>query len=271
MSIKACKSKTKRRTRQIVLHYLRLSVRLCLFLSVAFFYVSARIGGDARRFGILEATPLFFHGLFAWFLLEMLLFRILPTSLDSLGSRKQRGAFYVPRQGSGVPSRRLLSKGVPAVAAVWIAFNAVLGILCLTGILDEALLFFVFLGYSICDSVCILFYCPIRRWFLKNRCCTSCRIYNWDYAMMCTPLLFLPHPLTYLLVGASLLILAEWEISFLRHPERFSPDTNDSLRCSACTERLCSHSRELASYLKTYVKKAKAPEQKCDARAQEEK
>lgn len=255
---------------QIVLHYLRLSVRFGFFLVAAFFYISARARGDARLFGALESAPFFFYGLFGWFLLEMLLFRILPTRLDSLGARKQRSAFYLPRQELTASERKTLSHGAFTVAVLWLLFNALLGALCLFGVLDGGLLFLVFLAYSICDSVCILFFCPIRRWFLKNRCCTSCRIYNWDYAMMCTPLLFLPHPLTYLLVGVSLLILAEWEISFLRHPERFSPTSNDALHCKGCTERLCAHSRELAAYLKAYVKKAKASEPKSDGHPQAE-
>lgn len=260
MNTRVYKSKTKRRTHQIVLHYLRLSVRILFTLTVAFYYCSARVTNDARLFGRLTDAPAFFYGLFAWFFFEMILFRILPTKLDSLGSRKQRRSHYLPIEGAEIPKRRQLSKGVVSVAAVWIAFNTLLGVLCLFGIFDEGLLFLVFLAYSICDSVCILFFCPIRRWFLKNRCCTSCRIYNWDYAMMCTPLLFLPHPLTYLISAVALYILVDWEIAFFRHPERFALSCNDALQCKNCTERLCTHSRELAAYLKTYAKRVKGAE-----------
>ena len=210
MNTKASKSKAKRRTHQIVLHYLRLSIRIVFTLITLGFYTSARLSRDARLFGRLTDAPVFFYVLFGWFLFEMLLFRILPTKLDSLGSRKQRRSHYLAIEGAKKPSRRSLSKGVVSVAAIWIGFNTLLGVLHLLGILDGGILFLLFLVYSICDSVCILFFCPIRRWFLKNRCCTSCRIYNWDYAMMCTPLFFLPHPLTYLLSAFALWILIDW-------------------------------------------------------------
>ena len=250
MNTKVSKSKTDRRTHQIVLHYLRLSIRILFTLTVAFFYFYARATKDARRFGRLSDLPAFFYVLFGWFIFEMLLFRILPTRLDSLGSRKQRRSHYLAIENTAVPKRRVLSRGAFTVAAIWIGFNSLFGMLSLLGILDGGILFLAFLVYSICDSVCILFFCPIRRWFLKNRCCTSCRIYNWDYAMMCTPLLFLPHPLTYLISAFALWILIDWEITFFRHPERFALSCNEALHCKNCTERLCTHSRELAAYLK---------------------
>ena len=62
--------------------------------------------------------------------------------------------------------------------------------------------------------ICILFYCPFQMWFLKNRCCVNCRIYNWDYAFLFTPFLtpfrayfffFLSFSETYFLPGNRLL------------------------------------------------------------------
>ena len=262
MSTKVSKSKTECRTHQIVLHYLRLIIRAIFALIVAFFYGLAKIEGDPRLFGALSDLPVFFYGMFAWFIFEMIEFRILPTRLDSLGSRKQRKSHYQPSEDGATPSRRELSHGLIAFTLIWGGGNLALGILHLLGILDAGVLFLVFLGYSICDSVCILFFCPIRRWFLKNRCCTSCRIYNWDYAMMCTPLFFLPHPLTYLVSAFALYILLDWEIAFFRHPERFSTACNNALLCKNCTERLCTHSKELAGYVKKYAKKLRRADEK---------
>ena len=53
-----------------------------------------------------------------------------------------------------------------------------------------------------------------------------------------------------LLPGALLLLLsaallARWEITFYLHPERFSENTNDYLRCQNCTEKLCAHKKQL--------------------------
>ena len=73
---------------------------------------------------------------------------------------------------------------------------------------------------------CILFFCPFQTWFLKNKCCSTCRIYNWDYAMMFTPLFFVRRPYTWSLLVLSVALLARWEITFFRYPERFSEETN---------------------------------------------
>ena len=80
---------------------------------------------------------------------------------------------------------------------------------------------------------------------MKNRCCTVCRIYNWDFAMMFTPLVFIPNVYTWSLLGMSLLLLLRWEITLRRHPERFSDRTNACLSCQNCTEKLCHHNKPL--------------------------
>jgi hypothetical protein len=97
--------------------------------------------------------------------------------------------------------------------------------------------------------ICILFFCPFQTWFMKNRCCTTCRIYNWDFAMLCTPFLFVPSFYTWSLLLVSLVVLIHWEITYRRHPERFSERTNQSLRCQNCTEKLCRHKVQLKHYI----------------------
>ena len=94
------------------------------------------------------------------------------------------------------------------------------------------------------------FFCPFQTWFMKNKCCGSCRIYNWDYAMMVTPLAFIPNIVTVSLFVMALTLLVFWEIAVYRYPERFSPATNGSLRCANCPEKLCHHKRQLRSFLK---------------------
>jgi hypothetical protein len=93
--------------------------------------------------------------------------------------------------------------------------------------------------------ICILFFCPFQTWFLKNKCCSTCRIYNWDYAMMFTPLFFVRRAYAWSLLALSVLLLVRWEITFYRHPERFSENTNEYLECRNCTEKLCSHKTQL--------------------------
>ena len=93
--------------------------------------------------------------------------------------------------------------------------------------------------------ICILFFCPFQTWFMKNRCCAVCRIYNWDFAMMFTPYLFIPNGYTWSLLGMSLLLLIRWEITVHRHPERFAENTNAALSCKNCEEKLCHHKKQL--------------------------
>ena len=82
---------------------------------------------------------------------------------------------------------------------------------------------------------------------MKNKCCSACRIYNWDYAMMFTPLFFIPRHYSWSLLALSVALLIRWEITFYLHPERFSEKTNDYLRCANCTEKLCAHKKQAAS------------------------
>ena len=135
---------------------------------------------------------------------------------------------------------------------VWFALNGIFYALRLTNVIDKYFLFMIGLAYGVCDIICILFFCPFQTWFMKNRCCTTCRIYNWDFPMLCTPFLLIPNFYTYSLLFVSLLILARWEITYKRHPERFSERTNESLRCANCTEKLCKHKVQLQHYIKKH-------------------
>ena len=106
------------------------------------------------------------------------------------------------------------------------------------------------LFYSVCDMICILFFCPFQTWIMKNRCCVSCRIYNWDYAMMFTPVVFIKNPFTISLFVVAALLLLEWEILYRKFPERFCINTNKTLSCANCKEKLCKHKKQLRNFVK---------------------
>ena len=74
---------------------------------------------------------------------------------------------------------------------------------------------------------------------MHNKCCTTCRIFNWDHAMMYLPLIVIPGFWTYSLVFMALLILVVWEVVCANHPERFFEKTNCALRCQNCKDKLC--------------------------------
>ena len=155
---------------------------------------------------------------------------------------------YLPKDG-GCPTPDPSAARAPLMAVLWLAGNGIIGLLYLFGVLDRALLFLLALAYGVGDIVCILFFCPFQVFILKSRCCTTCRVYNWDYAMMFTPFLFLPGLYTYSLLALALLLLLHWELAYRRHPERFSPATNGALDCARCEEKLCRQRRHIHGVL----------------------
>ena len=125
------------------------------------------------------------------------------------------------------------------IGLVWLALNGCIAALYFTGIIGRRVLLLISVVFYVCDLICVLFWCPFRVWFMKNRCCTTCRIFNWDHIMMFTPLLFVPGVYTWSLCAVALVIFVIWEITFQLHPERFWEGTNSALRCSNCTDRIC--------------------------------
>lgn len=68
--------------------------------------------------------------------------------------------------------------------------------------------------------------------------------------MMFTPLFFVRRSYAWSLLALSVALLIRWEITFFRHPERFSENTNAYLHCKNCTEKLCAHKKQLTSLWK---------------------
>ena len=224
------------------LHYIRLVIRSILFLAVLAAYI-------LERTEVLTGNLIIPTVVWVSFIVEMLL-RFFPSRLESMGCQKQFARNYQPKDG-GIPTNQ--PAGITAlVAFIWLALNAVFGLLYFSGIFDRGILILIASAYSVCDIICILFFCPFQTWFMKNRCCTSCRIYNWDFAMMFTPLVFIPSLYTYSLLGCALLLLLRWEVAYHLHPERFSTATNGCLDCANCKEKLCSHKKQLQGFLKKY-------------------
>ena len=136
------------------------------------------------------------------------------------------------------------------MALTWIVLNGIIGAFYMSGIFDDGIMLLICLAYSVCDMIFILFFCPFQTWFLKNKCCSACRIYNWDYAMMFTPLFFIKNAFTWSLLVTSVALLIRWEITVYLYPERFSENTNAYLGCANCSEKLCSHKTQLHRFWK---------------------
>jgi len=125
------------------------------------------------------------------------------------------------------------------IGIVWLALLAAIGTVWYLGLLSRELLMVICVFFYVCDLICVLFWCPFRAWFMKNRCCTTCRIFNWDHMMRFSPLVFIPGFYTWTLCLASFVVFLVWEITFALHPERFWEGTNAALKCANCTDMLC--------------------------------
>ena len=116
---------------------------------------------------------------------------------------------------------------------------ALLAILYFTGVLSREGVFLASVVFYVCDLVCVLIWCPFRL-IMKNRCCTTCRIYNWDHLMMFSPFLLIPGFYTTTLLLLAFAVWVVWELCVMMYPERFWEITNQALRCSECTDKLCT-------------------------------
>ena len=233
------------------LHYIRLVYRSVLLILLLNSYIRFRIYSADPIPEKLESLPVIVYVTWAVFAVEMI-FRFFPSKYESPGCQKQFARNYIKSGNTEIliPD----NNATILIALTWIVFNGIFGALNMAGILDDGIMILLCSVYSVCDIICILFFCPFQTWFLKNKCCSTCRIYNWDYAMMFTPLFFVRQIYSWSLLALSVALLVRWEITFYLHPERFSENTNDYLQCRNCSEKLCVHKKQLTSLWKQIEK-----------------
>lgn len=245
VGLKIMSAKKKKLSPISTFHLIKLILRSTLFILLLIAYILDKINdvfNSSVIFGII----------WVFFIIDMI-FRFFPNKLESMGCQKEFKKNYIPINNNKPTNQSF--KTTLLVAFIWLGLNAIFGVLYFTNVIDEGILLIISIFFSVCDIICILFFCPFQTWFMKNRCCTTCRIYNWDYAMMFTPLVFVPSLYAYSLLGLALILLIRWEITYKRHPERFSSSTNANLNCVNCKEKLCKHKKQLQGFLIKYHKK----------------
>lgn len=190
-----------------------------------------------RQFSLLHLLWLIWVG-------DMAL-QLIPAKRNiALGSKKLFKQYFTPtqvRQDLAALKRYIISttKTAYKIFILWAALIAALGLLYAKGVIGSVGLFMVSVLFYVCDLICVLIWCPFRL-LLKNRCCTTCRIFNWDHIMMFTPMLFVFGFYAYSLIALALVVWAAWELSIILHPERFWFMSNQTLRCENCTDKLCT-------------------------------
>ena len=228
-------------------------------------YYLACLAARLAAFGFLAAYALRFPGRFdadlradpfhltpltvVWLaLMASMLFRFFPSRVESLGCQKEFPGRFRPT--GTAPDREEIhraDRGALWVLLSWLALNALVYLAWGQGWVNRRFLVCLAGFYGVCDIICILFFCPFQAWMMHNRCCTTCRIYNWDYLMICTPLLGIPGPLSLSACLLALALVVRWELTYHRRRERFFVSSNDALRCDQCREHLCRYKRALAS------------------------
>ena len=131
------------------------------------------------------------------------------------------------------------TKSAYLVMLIWTFLIAVIGVLYYTHVIDRIWLFMISVCFYVCDLICVLIWCPFRL-IMKNKCCTTCRIFNWDHLMMFSPLIFVGGFYAISLVAMAFLAWLVWELCVMIYPERFWEITNQSLKCGRCKDKLCT-------------------------------
>ena len=223
---------------------LRLAGR-CLILLIGVFFCIF----DPSQFDILQGMnffrePSLLHLLWGVWVIDMAA-QLFPLRTQiSLGSQKLWQMRFQPLKEKFSVSalkKHILTttRAAYKVMLLWIALIAVIGYLHYIGVMSDIALFMTTVIFYVCDLICVLIWCPFRL-MMGNRCCTTCRIFNWDHLMMFSPLLFFPSFYCWSLLGLSILAWLVWELFIFLHPERFWEGANAALTCASCTDKLCT-------------------------------
>ena len=185
-----------------------------------------------------------FHILWFVWMADMILQMVYVRKHVPLGSQKLFRQRYIPVKGGfdGHKLREYIRKRTQSAYQVFLIYAvgiAILGLLKKAGILNDIWLLVICAVFYVCDLICVLIWCPFRI-FMKTRCCTECRIFNWDHLMMFSPLLFVDGFYARSLVVMAAAVFLIWEYCIMAYPERFWEGSNEALKCSSCTDKLCS-------------------------------
>lgn len=231
-------------TRIRSLYMMRYAFRLCvLVFTIIMCFVAADSFSTLSGLAFLHDFS-WLHVLWIIWVVDMVS-RLVPNQrFLALGSLKHLKIHYRPAKASIDRERikrffRRSSIDSLKVLIAWVAAVALIGVLRAIDFLGDMHLLLISVVLYVLDLTFVLFWCPLRACILKNRCCTTCRIFNWDHLMMFSPLLFISGFYGLSLVGVALVLFLIWEVSFVLHPERFCEDTNAALRCNNCSDKLC--------------------------------
>lgn len=181
--------------------------------------------------------------LFAYFFIDSVIV-LVPYFNTSIFSGKQFKQLYRKTPKYVLSELRdAVSKSNRRALLVFILYFGALFVFGLiyinTSLFEAKHVYILFFLLNLGDYVCILFWCPFQTLLMKNSCCNTCRISNWDRLMKFVVLLLVPNIFTISLVVLAVIIFCVWEINHILYPERFYRISNASLHCANCDIKTC--------------------------------
>lgn len=224
-------------------YFLRLFARIIIFVLCLIMYFVPNF------YNILDGMNFFkqfhiLHILWVIWVFDMIL-QIIPIKNNlALGSQKLFANRFRSSNSKTNYDKlkdyiKTTTKSAYKVFIIWALLIASVGTLYHFNIINKIWIFMISIFFYVCDLICVLIWCPFRL-IMKNKCCTTCRIFNWDHIMMFSPLIFIGGFFSISLVVIASLAWLVWEICVMLYPERFSEITNTALRCTKCTDKLCT-------------------------------
>ncbi|MBQ2956060.1 MAG: hypothetical protein IJE08_06320 [Clostridia bacterium] len=225
-------------------YFLRLIGRCLILILCIVMYFACPQCFDVLNGMNFFRTPSPLHLLWIVWLIDMFLQIIPIRNKVPLGSQKLfLNRFRPIREKINYEALRSYvvstTKAAYKVFILWCLLIAAIGGLYFAGIISKTGLFLISVLFYVCDLICVLIWCPFRL-IMKNRCCTTCRIFNWDHLMMFSPLVFMDGFYAISLLIMAFLAWLVWELCVMMYPERFWDRSNAALQCSECTDKLCT-------------------------------
>ncbi len=238
------KESTEKMSKTKLAYTIKLIIRCIIFILLAILFFK-----KPEEFDILKGWRFFdkfsvLHILWAIWIFDMII-QLLPVkAYISLGSQKYFLQMFKPSKKEF--DRQKLKKYIAdttktayKVMILWVVANVAIYVLYFTGVINLSILYMITAFYYVGDLICVVIWCPFR-FLMRNRCCTTCRIFNWDHFMMFTPFIIVPGFYSWTLAALAIAIWIVWEMCVLTYPERFWEKSNVALRCSECTDKLCN-------------------------------
>ena len=230
------------KTRKI--YFIRLIARIAIFIIAILLYVfKPNVFDVAYGWNFFNEFSLL-HFLWLLWVCDMTMQLIPVKSHISIGSQKVFQSLFRPiidKINYKKLKQYIKDTTITAykVMTIWIILTVLISILHLSGVIDTGIMVLLAIFFYVCDLICVLIWCPFRL-IMHNKCCTTCRIFNWDHLMMFLPIVALNSFFSWSLIAFSLIVWLVWEICVLIYPERFWENSNMALQCSECTDKLCT-------------------------------